>query len=131
MISTVPSNYPKIANRRGGQTLRRAISSFDRGRISADDLAATADDVTVEVIAEQERAGIDIITDGQIRWQDPVTYIAGGLHGFEIGGLIRYFDTNTHSIASRARRRALRGGSPSSCATLSLPATTPRVRSSP
>ncbi len=95
MISTVPSNYPKIANRRGGQTLRRAISSFDRGRISADDLAATADDVTVEVIAEQERAGIDIITDGQIRWQDPVTYIAGGLHGFEIGGLIRYFDTNT------------------------------------
>ena len=36
MISTVPSNYPKIANRRGGQTLRRAISSFDRGRITAD-----------------------------------------------------------------------------------------------
>ena len=51
--------------------------------------------MTVEVIEEQERAGIDIITDGQIRWQDPVTYIAGGLHGFEIGGLIRYFDTNT------------------------------------
>lgn len=95
MISTVPSNYPKIANRPGGQKLRRAISSFDRGRISADDLAAAADDVTVEVIGEQESAGVDVITDGQIRWQDPVTYIAGNLQGFEIGGLIRYFDTNT------------------------------------
>lgn len=95
MISTVPSNYPKIANRPGGQKLRRAISSFDRGRISADDLAAAADDVTVEVIAEQEGAGVDVITDGQIRWQDPVTYIAGSLQGYEIGGLIRYFDTNT------------------------------------
>ena len=95
MISTVPGNYPKIANRPGGQTLRRAISSFDRGRISAEELAAAADDVTLEVIGEQERAGVDVITDGQIRWQDPVTYIAGNLHGYEIGGLIRYFDTNT------------------------------------
>ncbi|MCY4437306.1 MAG: methylcobamide--CoM methyltransferase [Chloroflexi bacterium] len=95
MISTVPGNYPKIANRRGGQTLRRAIASFDRGRISADELAAAADEVTIEVIGEQERAGIDVIADGQIRWQDPVTYIAGKLDGYEIGGLIRYFDTNT------------------------------------
>ena len=95
MISTVPGNYPKIANRPGGQTLRRAISSFDRGRISAEELAAVADSVTVEVIGEQERAGIDVITDGQIRWQDPITYVAGNLQGYEIGGLIRYFDTNT------------------------------------
>ena len=95
MISTVPGNYPKIANRPGGQTLRRAIASFDRGRITAEELAAAADGVTVEVIGEQERAGIDVITDGQIRWQDPVTYIAGSLKGYEIGGLIRYFDTNT------------------------------------
>lgn len=95
MISTVPGNYPKIANRPGGQRLRRAISSFDRGRITAEELAAAADDVTVEVIGEQERAGIDVITDGQIRWQDPVTYIAGRLEGYDIGGLIRYFDTNT------------------------------------
>ena len=95
MISTVPGNYPKVANRPGGQSLRRAISSFDRGRISAEELASAADDVTVEVIGEQQRAGIDMITDGQIRWQDPVTYIAGRLKGFEIGGLIRYFDTNT------------------------------------
>ena len=95
MISTVPGNYPKVANRPGGQTLRRAIASFDRGRLSAEELASAADDVTAEVISEQERAGIDMITDGQIRWQDPVTYIAGNLEGFEIGGLIRYFDTNT------------------------------------
>ncbi len=95
MITTVASNYPKIANRPGGQALRRAISDYDQGTISAEELARVADDVTIEAMREQEAAGIDLITDGQIRWEDPITYLARGLEGFTIGGLIRYFDTNT------------------------------------
>src|SRR3990172_9324969 len=35
-------------------------------------------------------------TAGQVRWDDDQTYVARGLEGFEIGGLVRYFDTNTH-----------------------------------
>ncbi len=41
-------------------------------------------------------AGLDLVTDGQVRWDDDQTYIAQRLQGFEITGLIRYFDTNTY-----------------------------------
>jgi 5-methyltetrahydropteroyltriglutamate--homocysteine methyltransferase len=54
------------------------------------------DEVTVEVIGEQAQAGLDIITDGQIRWEDDQTYFARRMDGFSISGLIRYFDTNTY-----------------------------------
>ncbi len=52
--------------------------------------------MTVEVIQEQTEAGVDIISDGQIRWEDDQTYFARRMDGFTIDGLIRYFDTNTY-----------------------------------
>ena len=52
--------------------------------------------MTIEVIQEQLEAGLDLIADGQVRWDDDQTHIARGLEGFEIGGLVRYFDTNTY-----------------------------------
>src|SRR6185436_16988852 len=61
-----------------------------------EELAKVQDDVTFEVIREQEEAGIELLTDGQIRWYDEQTYIAGRLAGVEINGLIRFFDTNTY-----------------------------------
>jgi 5-methyltetrahydropteroyltriglutamate--homocysteine methyltransferase len=59
-------------------------------------LRRVEDEVTVEVIQEQAQAGLDIITDGQIRWEDDQTYFARRMDGFSISGLIRYFDTNTY-----------------------------------
>jgi 5-methyltetrahydropteroyltriglutamate--homocysteine methyltransferase len=52
--------------------------------------------VTQEVIEEQVRAGIDLVTDGQVGWEDGQTYFARRIQGFTINGLIRYFDTNTY-----------------------------------
>jgi len=52
--------------------------------------------VTEEVLREQADAGIDVVTDGQIRWEDGLTYFARGLTGFTIAGLQRYFDTNVY-----------------------------------
>ncbi len=48
------------------------------------------------MIAEQIEAGIDIVTDGQVRWDDDQTYVARSLKGVEIGALQRYLDTNTY-----------------------------------
>lgn len=96
MKTTAVSHYPKIPNRPRPARLRRAIARLDRGEISAEELAQVQDEVMIEVIGEQTEAGLDIITDGQIRWDDDQTYIARRLEGFEIGGLIRYFDTNTY-----------------------------------
>lgn len=96
MQTTVVGHYPKIPNRPRPARLRQAVARRDRGEISAQELARVEDEVTQEVIEEQVEAGIDLISDGQIRWEDDQTYIMRRLKGVEIGGLIRYFDTNTY-----------------------------------
>ena len=96
MKLTAVGNYPKIAEGPEGQRLRRAIARSDRGEITPEDLARVEDDVTREVIEEQVAAGLDIVTDGMVRWDDGQTYIARNLEGFEATGLLRYFDTNTY-----------------------------------
>jgi len=96
VLTTVVGNYPKIPDRPRPPRLRSAIARFDRGEIAADELRRVEDEVTVEVLQEQADAGVDIITDGQIRWEDDQTYFARRMEGFSIDGLIRYFDTNMY-----------------------------------
>ena len=96
MITTVVGNYPKISAKTGAANLRRAISQFDTGKIRQEQLDGVADEVTMEVIQEQVDAGVDIISDGQVRWDDSQTYFASMIKGFHIDGLTRYFDTNTY-----------------------------------
>ncbi len=96
MQTTVVGNYPKIPNRPRPARLRQAINRRDRGEITTDELARVQDEVTVEVIQEQIEAGIDVITDGQVRWDDDQTYIMRNLGNVEIGALQRYLDTNTY-----------------------------------
>ncbi len=96
MITTVVGNYPKIPNRPRPARLRQALNRFDRGEITAEELAAVEDEVTVEVIGEQVEAGLDLVSDGQVRWEDDQTHLARRLSGFSINGLQRYLDTNTY-----------------------------------
>ena len=96
MQTTVVGNYPKIGPGSNAPSLRTAISRHQLGRISEDKLHRVEDEVTKEVLLDQAQAGIDVVTDGHIRWDDPQTYFASQITGFEITGLIRYFDTNTY-----------------------------------
>ena len=96
MITTVVGNYPKIGPGTKAPSLRGAIGQFDQGKINLEELRRVEDEVTKEVIQEQADAGIDVVTDGQIRWDDGQTYIAQKINGFSINGLIRYFDSNTY-----------------------------------
>lgn len=96
MIITVVDHYPKIPNPPRDPKLRKAIHAYDQGKITKEELEKVYDDVTREVIEEQISAGVELITDGQIRWEDGQSYIARKLEGIEIGGLFRYFDNNTY-----------------------------------
>lgn len=96
MQTTVVGNYPKIPNRPRPARLRQAINRRDRGEITNEELVRVQDEVTIEVIQEQAEAGIDVITDGQVRWDDDQTHFARQLKGVRIGGLQRYLDTNTY-----------------------------------
>ena len=96
MITTMVGNYPKLSSTPDGPNLRQAIGQLDAGRISQEDLAQVVREVTREVIQEQVEAGLELLTDGQIGWDDGQTPFARGLKGFQIDGLTRYFDTNTY-----------------------------------
>ncbi len=105
--STIANNYPRIGDTPEQQKLRKAIARFDKKAIALSELMEVEDQVTREVMTEQERAGLDLLTDGQIRWEDALTTLTKGLTGFSHTGLIRYFDTNTYyrqPVAEKAVR---------------------------
>src|SRR5688572_15970280 len=96
MNTSVVGNYPKVPSLSGGPNLRTAIARYDQGQITADDLAKIADEATQDALADQERAGVDVVTDGHIRWEDEITYFARGLNNVTLNGLLRWFDSNTY-----------------------------------
>ena len=110
MITTVVGNYPKIGPGTKAPSLRNAIGQFDQGRITLEELKQVEDQVTEEVIQEQVDVGIDLVSDGQIRWDDGQTYFAQNIKGFTINGLIRYFDSNTYYRHPIAGGKATWGG---------------------
>lgn len=94
--TTVIGGYPKPPPEGGTFTVRKTLHALERGDASVDDLVKAQNELAAEVIAEQEAAGIDLVTDGLVRWDDIVTPFARAITGFEIGGLIRWFDNNVY-----------------------------------
>ena len=98
-------SYPKIGPGSKAPSLRGAISRHQLGKIGDDELRRVEAEVTKEVLEDQVRAGVDIVADGHIRWNDPQTYFASKIDGFEIDGLFRYFDSNTYYRQPVAERQ--------------------------
>jgi 5-methyltetrahydropteroyltriglutamate--homocysteine methyltransferase len=96
ILASLLGNYPRIGDRPSEQVLRRALQAADRGEVPPSAIAEAEDEMSRLAIREQTEAGLDVLTDGQIRWHDPVSHVARGLSGFRIEGLLRYFDTNTY-----------------------------------
>jgi 5-methyltetrahydropteroyltriglutamate--homocysteine methyltransferase len=96
MITTLIGNYPKVAEGAYSTKLIGAITKWQRQELDDAQLEQTCREVTEAVIREQEEAGLDLLTDGQIRWEDLVTPIARRLEGFEINGLSRWFNNNVY-----------------------------------
>jgi 5-methyltetrahydropteroyltriglutamate--homocysteine methyltransferase len=94
--TTIQGNYPKISSNRDDPNLRAARNRLDRGTATHAEVEGVVQDTIRRVVREQEDAGVDVVTDGQIRWDDLVTPLARKIESFEIGGLIRFFDNNTY-----------------------------------
>lgn len=94
--TTVVGSYPKPPDEGQAFTVRKTLHAIERGGAGAEDLHAAQDDLVASIIAEQEEAGIDLITDGHARWDDILTPFARNFAGFEVGGLLRWFDNNVY-----------------------------------
>ncbi|MGB0035575.1 MAG: hypothetical protein WBP79_08890 [Candidatus Acidiferrales bacterium] len=89
-------SYPRIGDAPEFQNLRRTIAGLDRHERTTADVLDAEHEVTRRAIAEQMKAGLEVITDGLIRWYDPISHIAGKLENVKIKGLLRFFDTNSY-----------------------------------
>jgi 5-methyltetrahydropteroyltriglutamate--homocysteine methyltransferase len=88
------SSYPRIGDDPEHQLLRRTIAQHERGEKTDEAVGDAQDRMTELALAEQIEAGLDLVTDGQIRWADPISHLAGKLSGVQVNGLLRFFDTN-------------------------------------
>jgi 5-methyltetrahydropteroyltriglutamate--homocysteine methyltransferase len=102
-------SYPRVGDTPELQILRRTIAAADRGERTAADLADAERAMTRRAIEEQVRAGLEVLTDGQICWYDPISHFPGKLEGVRIGGLLRFFDTNFYFRQPILTRRPKRG----------------------
>jgi 5-methyltetrahydropteroyltriglutamate--homocysteine methyltransferase len=94
VLTASAGSYPRIGETPELAQLRRTIAAWERKEVSPGDLCAAEDALVRAALADQLEAGLDLVTDGQIRWYDPVSHLAGKLTGVEINGLLRLFDTN-------------------------------------
>ena len=94
--TTVVGSYPKPPNEGETFVVRKTIHGIDKGATTVADLHAAQDELVRTILSEEESAGIDLITDGHARWDDLLTPFAAHMAGFEIGGLMRWFDNNVY-----------------------------------
>lgn len=94
ILTASSGSYPRVGDKPGQLRLRKAYRKWEVGDISDQELEEVYIDYTEEVIREQEEAGLDVVTDGQLRWHDPISHFAKEIDGCNINGLLRYFDTN-------------------------------------
>lgn len=94
ILTSISGAYPRVGDTHDLQSLRHSLDSFDKKKISTDELDAAFNDTIKQAISEQRKAKLDIITDGMIRWYDPVSHVLQHTAGARINGLLRFYDTN-------------------------------------
>jgi len=104
------SSYPRVGDHPLDQQLRHVQKARDRREATDAQVAEVEDEVSGIVVAEQSRAFVDIVTDGAVRWEGPLSHLARHLDGLVAHDLVRWFETNFYDRRSEAvgpvRRRA-------------------------
>jgi 5-methyltetrahydropteroyltriglutamate--homocysteine methyltransferase len=89
MQAFAPGIYPR------SEQLVQATRDLDRGRTSAEAVDEQVERDLAEVVSVQQQAGLDLLTDGMLRWQDLFRPLLEAGEGLETGALTRFLDTNT------------------------------------
>ena len=84
-----PGIYPR------SDALVQATRDLDRGRTTADAVEAQVKADQNELVRVQEEAGLTLLSDGLLRWQDLFRPLAERATGLDARPLTRFLDTNT------------------------------------
>jgi 5-methyltetrahydropteroyltriglutamate--homocysteine methyltransferase len=91
-----PGIYPR------SEALVQATRDLDRGRTSAEAVDEQVRRDLDELVRVQQEAGLDLLADGMLRWQDLFRPLLEGSDGLEPGPLTRFLDTNSFYRAPTA-----------------------------
>jgi 5-methyltetrahydropteroyltriglutamate--homocysteine methyltransferase len=84
-----PGIYPR------SEALVQATRDLDRGRVTQEAVDEQFHRDLEELVSVQHQAGLDLVADGMLRWQDLFRPLLESSDGFELGPLTRFLDTNT------------------------------------
>lgn len=84
-----PGIYPR------SEALIQATRDLDRGRIAQAALEEQLERDEAALVAAQEEAGLDLLADGMLRWQDIFRPLTEASEGLDARPLTRFLDTNT------------------------------------
>jgi len=90
--ATVVGNYPRPSWLR--EALLRIEGKQKKAGESEEKVKQLYGKATREVIGEFESCGVDLLSDGQLRWTDSLASFCENLNGFRMTGLIRFYDNN-------------------------------------
>ena len=91
-----PGIYPR------SEELVQATRDLDRGRTSPEAVEQQVERDLAELVAVQQSAGLELLADGVLRWQDVFRPLVESADGLEKGALTRFLDTNTFYRAPHA-----------------------------
>ena len=96
----VEAYVPGICPR--SEALVQATRDLDRGRTTQEAVDEQVERDLAELVSAEQAAGLDLLADGMIRWQDHFRPLLDAAEGLETGALTRFLDTNTFYRAPRA-----------------------------
>jgi len=96
MQAFAPGIYPR------SERLVQATRDLDRGRTSPQAVDEQVARDLAELVSVQQQAGLDLLADGMLRWQDLFRPLLEASEGLETGALTRFLDTNTFYRAPHA-----------------------------
>ena len=92
----IPGIYPR------SEALVQATRDLDRGRTTQEAVDEQVERDLAELVSAQQAAGLDLLADGMLRWQDHFRPLLEAADGLDTGALTRFLDTNTFYRAPKA-----------------------------
>jgi 5-methyltetrahydropteroyltriglutamate--homocysteine methyltransferase len=95
-----PGIYPR------SEALVQATRDLDRGRTTQEAVDDQVERDLAELVSAQQAAGLDLLSDGMLRWQDHFRPLLEAADGLDTGALTRFLDTNTFYRAPKGMSEA-------------------------